>query len=276
MAVVVDEYGAMQGIVTLEDLLEEIVGEIEDEFDLPDESVERIDEKTVRIDGTFPIDDFNETLGTELEHDDYHTVAGYVFDLLGRAADPGDEVRSDGLRFTVLEVEGSRIQRLEVEFLPPEPEPDRARRRGRRGGVASHDPVAHNRSSPLRYRDFTLFVGVMVATGLAVEMSFVAIGWQVYSIHSNPLDLGLIGLAMFIPLPLLALPAGHLADRFPRRTILALATALDTAVMLGLLAVTRAGAEQTWPFYLLAFATGVASALGAPASRAMTPSLVPS
>ena len=96
----------------------------------------------------------------------------------------------------------------------------------------------------------------MVATGLAVEMSFVAIGWQVYAIHSNPLDLGLIGLAMFIPLPLLALPAGHLADRFPRRTILALATALDTAVMLGLLAVTGAGAEQTWPFYLLAFATG--------------------
>jgi len=115
----------------------------------------------------------------------------------------------------------------------------------------------------------------MVATGLAVEMSFVAIGWQVYAIHGNPLDLGLIGLAMFIPLPLLALPAGHLADRFPRRTILAVATALDTAIMLGLLAVTRSGAEQTWPFYLLAFATGVASALGAPASRALTPSLVP-
>ncbi len=60
MAIVVDEYGAMQGIVTLEDLLEEIVGEIEDEFDLPDESVERIDDDTIRIDGTFPIDDFNE------------------------------------------------------------------------------------------------------------------------------------------------------------------------------------------------------------------------
>ena len=67
MAVVVDEYGAMQGIVTLEDLLEEIVGEIEDEFDLPDESVERIDETHIRIDGTFPIDDFNEQFGTELE-----------------------------------------------------------------------------------------------------------------------------------------------------------------------------------------------------------------
>ena len=122
MSVVVDEYGSTVGVVTLEDLLEEIVGEIEDEFDLPDESVERVNETTVRIDGTFPIDDFNEELGTTLEHEDYHTVAGFVFDLIGRAAAPGDEVRTDGLRFTVLEVEGSRILRLEVEFLPaPEP-----------------------------------------------------------------------------------------------------------------------------------------------------------
>ena len=106
-------------------------------------------------------------------------------------------------------------------------------------------------------------------------MSFVAIGWQVYAVRSNPLDLGLVGLAMFIPLPLLALPAGHLADRFPRRTLLSLAIALEIAIMLGLLAVTRAGADSTWPFFLLAFATGVAAALGAPASRALAPSLVP-
>ena len=129
--------------------------------------------------------------------------------------------------------------------------------------------------SPLRHRDFVLFLAVMLATGLAIEMSFVAIGWQVYAVRSNPLDLGLVGLAMFIPLPLLALPAGHLADRFPRRTLLAIATVIDVAVILGLLAVTRAGAGQTWPFFLLAFGTGVASALGAPASRALTPSLVP-
>jgi len=115
----------------------------------------------------------------------------------------------------------------------------------------------------------------MLATGLAIEMSFVAMGWQVYAVRSNPLDLGLVGLAMFIPLPLLALPAGHLADRFPRRTLLAISIGLDVAVLLGLLAVTRAGADQTWPFFLLAFGTGVASALGSPASRAMTPSLVP-
>jgi len=119
MAVVVDEYGATAGIVTLEDLLEEIVGDIEDEFDLPDESVERIDERTIRIDGTFTLDDFNEQFGTALDDEDFHTVAGYVFGLLGRAAEHGDEVRDNGLRFTVLETTGSRINRLEVEFNPP-------------------------------------------------------------------------------------------------------------------------------------------------------------
>ena len=114
-----------------------------------------------------------------------------------------------------------------------------------------------------------------MATALAIEMSFVAIGWQVYAVHSDPLDLGLVGLAMFIPLPLLALPAGHAADRFPRRTVLLLASALDTCVLIGLIAVTRAGANQTWPFFVLAFAVGVASAVGSPSSRALTPSLVP-
>jgi putative hemolysin len=109
----------MAGLVTLEDLLEEIVGEIEDEFDLPDESVEHIDDRTVRIDGTFPIDDFNEKFGFELPIEDYHTVAGFVFGLLGRAAAEGDEVEYDGLRFRVIEIEGSRIEKLEVQFVEP-------------------------------------------------------------------------------------------------------------------------------------------------------------
>ena len=122
MAVVVDEYGSFEGIVTLEDLLEEIVGEIEDEYDLPDESVERVDESRIRIDGTFPIDDFNEQFGQEIPQDDYHTVAGFVFGALGRAAESGDEVLHDGLRFHVLDVDGPRIERLEVEFLEEEPE----------------------------------------------------------------------------------------------------------------------------------------------------------
>ena len=120
MAVVVDEYGSMQGIVTLEDLLEEIVGEIEDEYDLPDESLERIDENTIRVDGTFPIDDFNEQFEVEMPDVDYHTLAGFVFGLLGRAPEAGDEVSWNGLKFRVVEVEGTRIEKLQIEFLPSE------------------------------------------------------------------------------------------------------------------------------------------------------------
>jgi putative hemolysin len=116
LAVVIDEYGAMDGIVTLEDLLEEIVGEIEDEFDLPDTSVERIDDSRIRIEGTYTIDDFNEEFGTELEQEDFHTMAGLVFGALGRAPEIGDEVAADGLCLRVLEIDGSRILKLEVEF----------------------------------------------------------------------------------------------------------------------------------------------------------------
>jgi putative hemolysin len=118
MAIVVDEYGSMQGIVTLEDLLEEIVGEIEDEYDLPDESLERIDEHTIRVHGTFPIDDFNEQFGVEMPDEDYHTLAGFVFGQLGRAPEAGDEITWNGLKFDVIEVDGQRIEKLQVEFLP--------------------------------------------------------------------------------------------------------------------------------------------------------------
>lgn len=116
LAIVIDEYGDVEGIVTLEDLLEEIVGDIEDEFDLPDTSIERLDEKHIRIDGTYTIDDFNEEFGTELEHEDYNTMAGLVFGELGRAPEVGDEVKVDGLQLSVVEIEGSRIIKLEVEF----------------------------------------------------------------------------------------------------------------------------------------------------------------
>jgi magnesium and cobalt exporter, CNNM family len=125
LAIVLDEYGSVEGIVTLEDLLEEIVGEIEDEFDLPDETVERIDENTIRIDGTFPIDDFNEQFKVDVPDEDYHTVAGFVFGQLGRGALPGDEVTHDGVVFHVERVEGQRIDRLRVTFKPWHREPER-------------------------------------------------------------------------------------------------------------------------------------------------------
>jgi putative hemolysin len=118
LAIVIDEYGSMEGIVTLEDLLEEIVGEIEDEFDLPDEQVERVDDDTIRIDGTFTIDDFNEEFHCSLPDEDYHTVGGFVFGELGRTPAPGDEVDHDGLLFRVDSLEGQRIDRLTVTFQP--------------------------------------------------------------------------------------------------------------------------------------------------------------
>jgi putative hemolysin len=118
ISIVVDEYGGMQGIVTLEDLLEEIVGEIEDEFDLPDESVEQVDDNRIRIDGTYTIDDFNEDFHVSLPAEDYNTVGGFVFGELGHAPHEGDTVEHDGLLFTVFETDGNRIERLEVEFRP--------------------------------------------------------------------------------------------------------------------------------------------------------------
>jgi CBS domain containing-hemolysin-like protein len=116
-AVVVDEYGAMVGVVTLEDLLEEIVGEIEDEFDVPEQQIEQVDDDSYRVDGMFPIEEFNSRFGTDLPDEDFHTIAGFVFGQLGRAPEPGDDVSYDGVRFDVLEVEGNRIERIGVTFV---------------------------------------------------------------------------------------------------------------------------------------------------------------
>ena len=129
--------------------------------------------------------------------------------------------------------------------------------------------------SAFRHRDFAVFWVGLVTEAFALSMALVAIGWQVYSVRENPLDLGLIGLAEFLPLVLLALPAGQLADRVPRRTLLAVMVSLDIVVLAGLLGVTIAGADRVWPFFALAFLLGVGSAIGAPAGRALTPSLVP-
>jgi MFS family permease len=129
--------------------------------------------------------------------------------------------------------------------------------------------------SAFRHRDFALFWVSLVTEALALQMAIVAIGWQVYSVRENPLDLGLVGLAEFLPLLLLALPAGHLADRVPRRNLLTVMVSLNVVVLGGLLAITVADTGRVWPFFALAFVQGVGSAVGAPAGRALTPSLVP-
>src|SRR5207248_7313065 len=127
----------------------------------------------------------------------------------------------------------------------------------------------------LRRRSYARLFVALLAMGLGSQMVAVAVGWQVYAIQRSALDLGLIGLLEFVPLPLLALPAGHLADRFSRRTIFAASLALNVAVTLGLLVVSLTASHLLWPFLVLAAATGVATALGTPAARALPPMLVP-
>jgi putative hemolysin len=114
MAVVVDEYGDTAGIVTLHDVLEEIVGDIETEYDLPSGELKRVDERTVEVAGSMTIDDFNEQTGTALPQRGPRTLAGLTFDALGRRPEPGDEVAVDGARIRVEEVDGLRITRLRI------------------------------------------------------------------------------------------------------------------------------------------------------------------
>ena len=118
MAIVVDEYGSLAGIATLEDLIEEIVGDIADEFDLPETAILRLGRDRLRIEGSFPIEDFNERFGRELPTDDYNSIGGFVFGELGRAPQPGDVVVYNHTRFEVVAVDGTRILQVDVTLGP--------------------------------------------------------------------------------------------------------------------------------------------------------------
>ena len=127
----------------------------------------------------------------------------------------------------------------------------------------------------MEHGDFRLWWIGLLTMELSLQMLEVAIGWQVYGLHRSALQLGLIGLAEFIPMLVFALPAGHLADRLPRRTVFAGALGLGVVAGAGLAAISAAGVRSVGPFYVFAFAAGTAQAFGAPASRAMAPTLVP-
>lgn len=135
---------------------------------------------------------------------------------------------------------------------------------GPRGGFAA-----------FRHRDFTFYWFAQLCQLVPMQMMAVVIGWQVYQITGNPLDLGLIGLAEFLPVPLLVLLAGHASDRFDRRRVIQISDGARALMALALLKVTFDGAAEVWPFYLLALGMGVTRAFGAPAGRAMLPDLVP-
>jgi MFS family permease len=128
--------------------------------------------------------------------------------------------------------------------------------------------------SLLRQRDFALYLVSNVSRIAASQIVAVGVGWQVYAIHENPFDLGLVGIAEFAPLPLLALPAGHLADRFSRRLVVALATVLSLVTTALLLVVTVTSPDRLWPFLALAALSGAATTLASPTARALPPELV--
>jgi putative hemolysin len=118
IAIVVDEYGVTSGIVSLEDLIEEIVGEIHDEFERMEKNIDRIDENNFMVNGKAPIYDINRELGILLPEKDYDTVGGFVFGQLSKAPSVGDMVKYDGVQISVEKILKRRITRLKIVKLP--------------------------------------------------------------------------------------------------------------------------------------------------------------
>ena len=114
MAIVVDEYGGVAGLVSLEDLMEEIVGEIEDEFDIGAPQIETVSPGEVIMDAAVSIDDLNEALSLDIQGEDFDTVGGFIFDRLGKIPIPGDEIREDGFLVSVLTTTGRRIRKVKI------------------------------------------------------------------------------------------------------------------------------------------------------------------
>lgn len=124
IAIVVDEYGGVAGMVTIEDVLEQIVGDIEDEYDY-DETEDNIFRDTsgrYRIKALTEIADFNEALGVEFSDEEFSTIGGLVISKFGRLPKRGEQISFDGLKFTVLRADSRRVHSLLLERLPPPPE----------------------------------------------------------------------------------------------------------------------------------------------------------
>ena len=121
MAIVLDEYGITAGLLTIEDLLEEIVGEIRDETDTDEvDSVRKINDTTFEAAGSAPLDDVNKACGLELNSDDYDSIAGHVINLLNHLPTPGESIVWDDVKFTVLSTVKNRVTKVRIELLKSE------------------------------------------------------------------------------------------------------------------------------------------------------------
>ena len=123
LAIVVDEYGGTAGLVTIEDLLEEIVGEIQDEYDVEPPMIERVSKYEMRDGRSRALDDMNELLGTNWEAEDSDTIGGFVYEQLGRIPNPGETVQVGDYVIRVMSTEGTRLKQLSiVRQRPPDEE----------------------------------------------------------------------------------------------------------------------------------------------------------
>lgn len=112
MAIVIDEWGSVEGLITIEDVLEELVGEIQDEFDEDEAAIEKIGDDLYAIDGRIPITEVNEHFDLDLPHEDFDTIGGYILGSLGRPPEPGDTVEAEGVALNVKSVDGPRVSML--------------------------------------------------------------------------------------------------------------------------------------------------------------------
>lgn len=138
IALVYDEYGSLSGVLTLEDLLEELVGEIADEYDVEEPNIEQVGDDRYLANGRLPIDELNELLDVELPDDDWDTVAGLMLELVGDIPEEGQEVTLLGVAFRAEQIQGRRIGKVMITKLPPG-EVDAAEGNGNGNGNANRD-----------------------------------------------------------------------------------------------------------------------------------------
>jgi magnesium and cobalt transporter len=119
MAVVLDEYGSLCGLVTLEDILEELVGEIDSEMRFEEKPLIQINDANFRLLATYPISEFNEHFHAQLSEEDYETLGGFVFGLFGRVPRSGEAITHDRFKFRIEKKKGARILNLHLTVINP-------------------------------------------------------------------------------------------------------------------------------------------------------------
>jgi putative hemolysin len=125
LAIVVDEYGGTAGLISIEDLIEEIVGEIQDEYDVEEAMIEEVSDSEALFDARVSIRDVNDTLDLDIDDEDFDTLGGLLYHELGKVPNVGDEVRVDGAVVTVLTTTGRRVRKVRVTKAPPQPTAER-------------------------------------------------------------------------------------------------------------------------------------------------------